>query len=131
MTERKLFFWQICMTVLEKNSLRGEHIILTLFTNTNFLATIKINYTVLKNQCALYIFIILYAFYNYGILVVTFIYTVHRWWRVKLIVSAHFQRLSGVLYMRQCEIKDIKLYQARTKLIALGWYRVIMIFLAK
>ena len=30
--------------------------------------------------------------------------------------------------MRQCEIKDIKLYQARTKVIALGWYWVTMIF---
>ena len=30
--------------------------------------------------------------------------------------------------MRQCEIKDIKLYQVRTKIIALGCYWVTMIF---
>ena len=29
---------------------------------------------------------------------------------------------------RQCEIKDIKLYQARTKVIDLGWYWVTIIF---
>ena len=28
------FFWKISMTALEKNSLREEHILLTLFTNT-------------------------------------------------------------------------------------------------
>ena len=27
---------------------------------------------------------------------------------------------TGYIYMRQCEIKDIKLYQAKTKVIALG-----------
>ena len=32
------------------------------------------------------------------------------------------------MHMRQCEIKDIKLYQVRTKIIALGWYWVTMIF---
>ena len=31
----------------------------------------------------------------------------------------------------QCEIKDIKLYQVRTKIIALGWYLVTMIFLGQ
>ena len=31
-------------------------------------------------------------------------------------------------YRRQCEIKDIKLCQVRTKIIALGWYWVTMIF---
>ena len=37
-------------------------------------------------------------------------------------------RVYPLLCMRQCEIKDIKLYQARTKVIALGWYWETMIF---
>ena len=32
------------------------------------------------------------------------------------------------LDMRQCENKDLKIYQARTRIIALGWYWVTMIF---
>ena len=35
------------------------------------------------------------------------------------------------MHMRQCEIKDIKLSQARTKTIALGWYCVTMIGLCQ
>ena len=34
----------------------------------------------------------------------------------------------SIIHRRQCEIKDIKFYQARTKIIALGWYWVTMIF---
>ena len=34
LTEKKFFFWKMSMTALEKNFLRGEHILLTLFTNT-------------------------------------------------------------------------------------------------
>ena len=34
LTERKFFFWKKSPKALEKNSLREEHILLTLFTNT-------------------------------------------------------------------------------------------------
>ena len=37
----------------------------------------------------------------------------------------------NICYLRQCEIKVIKLYQVRTKLIALSWYWVTMIFLGQ
>ena len=44
------------------------------------------------------------------------------------ICCTRVQALFKELDMRQCEIKDIKFYQARTKIIALGWYWVTMIF---
>ena len=49
---------------------------------------------------------------------------VTRIWELDLYNIVHKSCLS----MRQCEIKDIKFYQVRTKIIALGWYWVTMIF---
>jgi hypothetical protein len=39
-----------------------------------------------------------------------------------VILQAVLPTIADHLGTRQCEIKDIKLYQVRTKIIALGWY---------